>query len=280
MNAYYKIKSMQTQRHSVNALKIYRKEICKDLIVDYIIDHFVDTNVFTAEEADDIRQTGQEIGNVNDVMVRNEILELQNNTFMNELIKKLETTKDFAFNTFMYILFKDDNYPWIAKNLLAIVEEQNKSQDLIQKKQMNKVFMRYIEDKLKTTDNKYKNMCLLKRKAKLVAMDLLAQYLSSIVMWTGRCLAVPNSIPDKHILYDTNDGCIRIITKDRIIKCFKFINKKISEALITARNSYGLWPNVQLYEEQPNDTITMNFSDIFSILLNNSKSTQGLIATH
>ncbi|XP_054163050.1 uncharacterized protein LOC128960910 isoform X2 [Oppia nitens] len=256
MNAYYKIKSMQTQRHSVNALKIYRKEICKDLIVDYIIDHFVDTNVFTAEEADDIRQTGQEIGNVNDVMVRNEILELQNNTFMNELIKKLETTKDFAFNTFMYILFKDDNYPWIAKNLLAIVEEQNKSQDLIQKKQMNK------------------------RKAKLVAMDLLAQYLSSIVMWTGRCLAVPNSIPDKHILYDTNDGCIRIITKDRIIKCFKFINKKISEALITARNSYGLWPNVQLYEEQPNDTITMNFSDIFSILLNNSKSTQGLIATH
>ncbi|CAG2161629.1 unnamed protein product [Oppiella nova] len=120
---------MLNQRHSIRAVQIHRKEICSDLVVDYVLSHFVDTNVFTEEERDFILSSGDSIGDPMDVLVRERVLHTQNETFVDLVLKKMETI-DHTFTTFTYILFKDDNYPWIAKRLLALREDERRMEDM------------------------------------------------------------------------------------------------------------------------------------------------------
>lgn len=115
----------------VKALSFVRSEICRDIIVKYVIHSLTKIGIFTDEECDNILRSGDSIGNVNSPECREQVLRLQTEAFLKALIKKVEEIP-YAFDKFVIILYKDDNYPWIAKKLESKVEEESAKEKTVE----------------------------------------------------------------------------------------------------------------------------------------------------
>ena len=126
------MQSQSPMSAKARAIIAIKSEIASDLIVDYIIDHLIKCNVFTEEEKNDILSRGQHLGFVEDLRVRNDILKLQSEYFLELLVQKMADKRfDFAYNHFFYILFADGNYPWIGDRIVKQIAEIDKLDELM-----------------------------------------------------------------------------------------------------------------------------------------------------
>jgi apoptotic protease-activating factor len=145
-------------KRQVKALLTVRPEICRDLIVIYVIDSLITKRIFTNEEKNHILRSSQTIGDVNCPQFREEVLKRQTESFLNLLTQKVEENAN-AFDGFVNILYKDDNYPWIAKKLQQALE------DLLFKESNIEIDANQIKTISHDVPNQVKN--LLKRQQKI-----------------------------------------------------------------------------------------------------------------
>ena len=99
---------MQSERAmKIEALLCLKKEMCTDLILDYVMQLMIQTEVFTEEEETAILNAGHELGSAEDLVVRDRVLWIQSELFIDW---NKEVVENFELGVPVMVTTRDRGY--------------------------------------------------------------------------------------------------------------------------------------------------------------------------
>jgi hypothetical protein len=142
-----------TMSYHKEAIESLREEIIADLNVNYIIDELIDTQILIISDRNEIISSGNEVGDINNPRFREKVIERQTEVFLKMILVK-DDIED-VFDKLIVVLYKDDNFPWLAKQLQLKADElkrNNNNPDAV-----DEVFQPNSGDRLSTCNENLQN---------------------------------------------------------------------------------------------------------------------------